>query len=104
MRGIDTNPNQAGTSTGVKKAWSYLKLLRKESMGIPTLFWNKCVYASDQSKEEALREQYESVIPPMATLMTSTSQHKEQYWKLKPERKDQEATHNARCALGSFEF
>ena len=30
---------------GVKRVWSYLKLLRAESTGIPTLFWNNRVCA-----------------------------------------------------------
>ena len=46
---------------GVKRAWSYLKLLRAESSGIPTLFWNNQVCASDRAKADALRQQYESV-------------------------------------------
>ena len=46
---------------GVKRAWSYLKLLRAESTGIPTLFWNNQVCASDRAKADALRQQYESV-------------------------------------------
>ena len=63
MSGIDPNPIQAGTSTGVKKkAWSYLKLLCKESTGIPTIFWNKCVCASNQSKAKALWKKYESML------------------------------------------
>ena len=39
----------------------YLKLLYAESTGIPTLFWNNRVCASDCAKAEALRQQYESV-------------------------------------------
>ena len=46
---------------GVKRAWSYLKLLRAESTGIPTFFWNKRVCASDRAKAEALHQQYENV-------------------------------------------
>lgn len=49
------------TSVGIKRAWSYIKLFRCESMGIPALFWNNQVCANDVSKAEALREQYESV-------------------------------------------
>lgn len=56
-------PVDPGNSIGgsVKRAWSYLKLLRAESTGIPTLFWNNRVCASDRAKAEALRQQYESV-------------------------------------------
>ena len=46
---------------GVKRAWSYLKLLRAESTGISTLFWNNRVCASDRAKAEIMRQQYESV-------------------------------------------
>ena len=46
---------------GAKRAWSYLKLLRAESTGISTLFWNNRVCASDRATAEALRQQYESV-------------------------------------------
>ena len=46
---------------GAKRAWSYVKLLLAESTGIPTLFWNNAVCATDSAKVEALREQYESV-------------------------------------------
>ena len=46
---------------GVKRAWSNLELLRAESTGIPTLFWNNRVCASDRAKAEALRQQCESV-------------------------------------------
>ena len=48
-------------STGVKRAWSYLKLLRSESAGIQTLFWNNRACTDNTSKAEALREQYDSV-------------------------------------------
>ena len=34
---------------GVKRAWSYLKLLRTESTGIPTLFWNNQVCDSNRA-------------------------------------------------------
>lgn len=56
-------PADPGNSIGgsVKRAWSYLKLLRAESTGIPTLFWNNRVCASDRAKAEALCQQYESV-------------------------------------------
>ena len=46
---------------GVKRAWSYLKLLHAESTGIPTLFWNNQVCASYRAKADALGQQYESV-------------------------------------------
>ena len=61
-------------NTGVKRAWSYLKLLRTESAGIPTLLRNNRVCSTDSTKAEALRVQYESVfinerldsLPPMS--------------------------------------
>ena len=45
-------PTDPGNSIGggVKRAWSYLKLLCAESTGIPTLFWNNQVCASDRAK------------------------------------------------------
>ena len=46
---------------GVKRAWSYLKLLHTELTGIPTLFWNNQVCASNHAKADALRQQYESL-------------------------------------------
>ena len=46
---------------GVKRVCSYLKLLRTGSTGIPTLFWNNQVCASDRDKADALRQQHESV-------------------------------------------
>ena len=56
-------PADPGNTTGgcVKRAWSYLKLLRAESTGIPTLFRNNRVCTSNRAKAEALRQQYESV-------------------------------------------
>lgn len=39
---------------GVKRAWSYLKLLRAESIVIPTLFWNNQDDASDRAQADAL--------------------------------------------------
>ena len=58
------NPAPTSNSSivnGAKRAWSYLKLLRTESTGTPTLFWKNCVYPTDLAKAEALGEQYESV-------------------------------------------
>ena len=58
------NPDPTSNSSivnGAKRAWSYLKLLRTESTGTPTLFWKNCVCPTDLAKAEALREQYESV-------------------------------------------
>ena len=56
-------PADPGNSIGrgVKRAWSYLKLLRAESTGIPTLFWNNRVCAYNCAKAEALHQQCESV-------------------------------------------
>ena len=51
------------TSAGIKRAWSYIKLLRSESIGIPALFWNNRACANNVSKAEALHEQYKSVFP-----------------------------------------
>ena len=60
MGGIAPSPN-GSTSVGIERAWSYIKLLRSESMGISALFWKNRVCANDMSKAEALREQYENV-------------------------------------------
>ena len=60
MGGIAQSPN-GSTSVDIERAWSYIKLLRSESMGIPALFWKNRVCANDMSKAEALREQYENV-------------------------------------------
>ena len=57
---LQTEPENAG-SNGIKRAWSYLKLLRTESLGIPALVTNNRVCSSDSAKAEALREQYDSV-------------------------------------------
>ena len=57
---LETEPENAG-SNGIKRAWSYLKLLRTESLGIPALVTNNRVCSSDSAKAEALREQYDSV-------------------------------------------
>ena len=46
---------------GVKRAWSYLKLLHTESTGTLTLFWNDQVCACNHAKADALCQQYESV-------------------------------------------
>ena len=60
MGGIAPSPN-GSTSVGIERAWSYIKLLRSESMGISALFWKNRVCANDMSKAEALREKYENV-------------------------------------------
>ncbi|XP_048579020.1 uncharacterized protein LOC125560735 [Nematostella vectensis] len=60
MKGIDLESDEPRPN-GVKGAWSYLKLLRSESLGIPTLFWEGRVCANDKCKAEALRAQYDSV-------------------------------------------
>ena len=60
MGGIAPSPN-GSTSVDIERAWSYIKLLRSESMGIPALFWKNRVCANDMSKAEALREKYENV-------------------------------------------
>ena len=57
---LETEPENAG-SNRIKRAWSYLKLLRTESLGIPALVTNNRVCSSDSAKAEALREQYDSV-------------------------------------------
>ena len=60
LESLETEPENAG-SNGIKRAWSYLKLLRTESLGIPALVTNNRVCSSDSAKAEALREQYDSV-------------------------------------------
>lgn len=60
MGGIAPSPN-GSTSVGIERAWSYIKLLRSESMGISALFWKNRVCTNDMSKAEALREKYENV-------------------------------------------
>ena len=57
---LGAEPENAG-SNGIKRAWSYLKLLRTESLGIPALVSNNRGCSSDSAKAEALREQYDSV-------------------------------------------
>ena len=62
MGGINPTPTPNSSSVnGIRRAWSYLKLLRTESNRTPTLFWKSCVCPTDHTKAEALREQYESV-------------------------------------------
>ena len=62
MGGINPTPTpNSSPVNGIKRAWSYLKRLRTESTGTPTLFWKSCVCPTDHTKAEALREQYESV-------------------------------------------
>ena len=69
-----TGPENAG-SYGAKHTWSYLKLLRTESQGIPALVANNRVCSSDSAKAEALREQYDSVLrrPTHLTVCASLS-------------------------------
>ena len=57
---LETEPENVG-SNGIKRALSYLKLLRTESLGISALVSNKRVCSSDSAKAEALRAQYDSV-------------------------------------------
>lgn len=61
MGGLQRTDLGNSIDRGIKRAWSCLKLLRAESTGIPTLFWNNRVCASYRAKAEALRQQYESV-------------------------------------------
>ena len=56
---LETEPENAG-SNGIKRARSYLKLLRTESLGIPASVSNNRVWSLDSAKAEALREQYDS--------------------------------------------
>ena len=56
---LGTEPENVG-SNGIKRALSYLKLLRTESLGIPASVSNNRVWSSDSAKAEALREQYDS--------------------------------------------
>ena len=55
MSGLAPDTDQASAHISVKRAWSYLKLLRTDSTGIPTLFWDNRVCSSNQAKAEALR-------------------------------------------------
>ena len=57
---LGTEPENVD-SNGIKRALSYLKLLRTESLGIPALVSNNRVRSSDSAKAEALRAQYDSV-------------------------------------------
>ena len=57
---LGTEPENVG-SNGIKRALSYLKLLRTQSLGIPALVSNNRVRSSDSAKAEALRAQYDSV-------------------------------------------
>ena len=59
--GISAADPPSSQNSGVKRAWSYLKLLRTESVGMPTLFSDGRVCVSDVAKAEALRSQYDSV-------------------------------------------
>ena len=61
MGGLAPDTDQASAHGSVKRAWSYLKLLRTDSIGIPTLFCDNRVCSSNQAKTEALRGHYESV-------------------------------------------
>ena len=58
---LETEPENAG-SNGIKRGWSYLKLLRTKSLGIPALVSNNRVNSLVSTKAEALREQYDSVL------------------------------------------
>ena len=77
---LGTEPENVG-SNGIKRALSYLKLLRTESLGIPALVSNNRVRSSDSAKAEALRAQYDSVfieedrsnLPPIPPRLTSVS-------------------------------
>jgi len=77
---LETEPENAG-SNGIKRAWSYLKLLRTESLGIPALVSNNRTCFLYCAKDEALREQYDSVfieedlsnLPLMPPRLTSVS-------------------------------
>ena len=55
MGGLAPDTDQASAHGSVKRSWSYLKLLRTDSIGIPTLFWDNRVCSSNQAKAEALR-------------------------------------------------
>ena len=55
------DPSQGSKYRGVKRAWSYLKLLQSESIGISALFWNNRVCTSNKAKAEALPKHYQSV-------------------------------------------
>ena len=55
---LGTEPENAG-SNGIKRARSYLKLFRTESLGILASVSNNRVWSLDSAKAEALREQYD---------------------------------------------
>ena len=57
---LEIGPKNVGSS-GIKRAWSYLKLLHTESQGMPALVSNNHICFLDSAKAEALREQYDSV-------------------------------------------
>ena len=60
--GIVQDPSSSPQSyCNVKRAWSYLKLLRTDSTGIPTLLSGDKVCTSDNTKAEALRKHFDSV-------------------------------------------
>ena len=61
MGGLQPADPRNAIGRGVKRAWSYLKLLHTESTGTPTLFWNDQVCACNRAKADALCQQYESV-------------------------------------------
>ena len=87
---LEIGPKNVGSS-GIKRAWSYLKLLHTESQGIPALVSNNHVCSSDSAKAEALREQYDSVfveedlrnLPEMPDMIFSTEGVKNQLLKIK---------------------
>ena len=59
--GIVQDPSSSPQSyCNFKRAWSYLKLIRTESTGIPTLSGDK-VCTSDNTKAEALRKHFDSM-------------------------------------------
>ena len=49
---LGTEPENVG-SNGIKRAWSYLKLLRTESLGIQASVSNNRVCSSESTKAEA---------------------------------------------------
>ena len=63
MNGLCGSPDQDDSNRcGVKRTWSYLKMLRTEICGIPTLLTRtNHICNTDKAKAEALREQFDSV-------------------------------------------
>ena len=49
------------SETPVKKLWGYVKSLKVDRIGIPSLIWNSRLMSQAKQKAEALSQQYKSV-------------------------------------------